>query len=274
MKNLMKVAAVAAVLLVSASANAQYGPQKGDITTEVQFNPFSNNFSTFRLDGLSVRYFLNNNDAIRGTLKFNLNNNTRRGDLVEPDRANYASDPAFNAAKEQFDHQKDNYNKTTNTTIGLSLGYEHHFSRVGRLDMYAGAELGVEFFSASMTRETALGYDTDANGYSKWTTLKDEFKGVDYDPTATGATGKNSSFAFGGALFTGVDFYILENLYLGAELGLNISYAGAKDVEITKEAWDATNKKVVSTTANVNVKNNVLNMDLRVNPALRLGWKF
>ena len=72
MKNFMKIAAVAALMIVSGNINAQdeFGGKKGAFGTEIQFNPFSNNFETFRIDGLSFRYFISDEHALR--LKFNV----------------------------------------------------------------------------------------------------------------------------------------------------------------------------------------------------------
>lgn len=49
---LIKAIAFASVVAIAANAQAQteYAPEQGDFSVELQFNPFSNNFSTFKLD--------------------------------------------------------------------------------------------------------------------------------------------------------------------------------------------------------------------------------
>ena len=80
MKKIVKFAAAAALMLVSTNAMAQYTPEAGTITTEVQFNPFGNNYDQFRIDGLKVRYFLSESNALRFNLGLNLggDNNTTK----------------------------------------------------------------------------------------------------------------------------------------------------------------------------------------------------
>ena len=54
-----------ATLLMAGNLFAQNKPTKGSWSTEVQINPFDQDGETFSLDGLKVRYFFSDKDAVR-----------------------------------------------------------------------------------------------------------------------------------------------------------------------------------------------------------------
>jgi len=280
MKNVVKMAAVAAMMLVSSNTvNAQkveYGPKAHDFSVEVQFNPFSNNFETFKIDGLSGRYFITDKDAIRATLKIGVSSKETNpfGNLVEPRVENYSSTIDYTAAMDRYNHQKDATSTSNAVNLGLSVGYERHLYRSGRMDIFAGGQLGFDINAYDVTIEKDMSYNYNtASGLSQWKTLKSEVSGADYDPMSSGASGHKSNCKFYGGVFTGVDFYVLKNLYLGAELGLSASFKAAGDIEVSGDSMDNSGN-VTSTTNNVTVKDNSFDMGFYVTPAIRLGWKF
>ena len=79
MKTFVKFAAAAALVLVSSNTMAQYAPEAGDVSAEVQFNPFGNAFNTFKLEDnivFKVRTFLTDRDALRLKVGLQFDNNS------------------------------------------------------------------------------------------------------------------------------------------------------------------------------------------------------
>lgn len=59
MKKFILAAALVAAMAPAAIAQDEFAPEKGDFGVELQFNPFSNDYTTFRDSeyGLTGRYF-------------------------------------------------------------------------------------------------------------------------------------------------------------------------------------------------------------------------
>ena len=57
MKKFLISAALVAAIAAPAVAQNEYAPEKGEFSVELQFNPFSNNFETFKIDQIKGRYF-------------------------------------------------------------------------------------------------------------------------------------------------------------------------------------------------------------------------
>lgn len=72
MKKFILAAALVAAMAPAAVAQDEFAPEKGDFGVELQFNPFSNDYTTFRDSeyGLTGRYFITNKDAIRLNIGF------------------------------------------------------------------------------------------------------------------------------------------------------------------------------------------------------------
>ncbi|MCK8621824.1 hypothetical protein [Prevotella sp. E13-27] len=219
MKTIVKFAAAAALMLVSTSAMAQYTPEAGTITTEVQFNPFGNNYNQFRIDGLKVRYFFSEKSALRVNLGFSIGGDN-------------------NTVKETYNNKFDNdvtsyiiNNKETETTradasFKVAVGYEHHIVNNGRMNIYIGGELGYrgEFYSAEIEEKgnsdnynltTTGAFNTITETKSNYTQKTEWTDGDD--------TGNASNHSFFAQAFTGLDFYIYKGLYVGTELGIRFS---------------------------------------------------
>lgn len=271
MKNAMKMAAMAAVLMFSANVNAQeeYGAEKGAFSTELQFNPFSNNFETFKIDGLSFRYFFSENSALRLNLNVGVNSNKEGHYNVEVPNKNDAN---YDDLQKQYDVKKDCIDKTSNTNFGLNLGYEYHFAKYGRADLYAGAQIGFNTESWSQTIKTPTPYNTKEDGSSTWVTLTEEYKGA-ANTNDDDKLDEISSFIFKAGVFTGIDFYLTKSLYVGAELGINFATASANNIDYSKEYLNASNK-VEKTEKTYETSYSVSSLKFNVVPALRLGWKF
>lgn len=241
MKKIMKMAAVAALMMLSAtSAMAQYAPEKGDLSTELQFNPFGNNYNTFRLDGLKARFFVADKHAIRAMLNLGIDGNTTRATL--------------NKNVVNYDKLKDDYTTTGNVNFGLGVGYEYHFMNSNRIDLYLGGQFGFDINAYSGEQETYLPAPVD--GVQKTT-----FKGHD-------GAGNVSSANIYGQVFTGIDFYLYKGLYLGTEIALRLGVNGDTNYET-----EVSTPGAPTVTNEFDVKNGNVSLGF-VRPALRIGWKF
>ena len=83
MKKLLLATAVC--LLASANSFAQYKPEAGTVTTEIQFNPFNQDNENFSIDGLKLRYFFNEKHALRLNLGFGVGSNKYSNEGVRDD---------------------------------------------------------------------------------------------------------------------------------------------------------------------------------------------
>lgn len=226
----------AALVAMSATAFAQdeFLPEKGSISTEVQFNPFSNNFETFKIDQLKVRYFIGDNQALRFGIGFS-----------------FGSDKNDNSTTDV-----EAWKKVSNGSFSINLGYEQHFVKRGRIDLYAGAGIGYERTFASSKK-----YYKDNNGFS-------EAKTNNYYENAAGEYVRAENI-FGVDIFTGIDFYVYKGLYVGAELGLNLNFGSTPKIsdEVSGTGIDKTKTEYDN-------KVKTFNFATVCTPALRLGWTF
>lgn len=242
MKKTFMLLALAALISVS-DAWAQHGPSKGSFSTEINFSPFNNDGKVFSLEnGYSVkgRYFLTDKDALRLAVGFAMGS----GKYGEKDE-NSAS-----------------YMRAKSGDFSLDLGYERHFLRKGRIDLYVGAEVGLHKHFASLTDE----YD----GRNATThTFKKKF--TNHIPSgyeAYGISPDNAYLGIGGNLFLGIDLYLYKGLYIGTEVGLSCRS-------------DKYNQHKMQTQTDEGYNELQTNFDLRnteagfhVEPAIRLGWTF
>ena len=198
---------------------------QGGFSVEVNFDPFSAITPVFSTEGLRVRYFLSEDIALRGTIDFS------------NDKTTNAAYNSVNGQNSLFSTQT-----TANTTFGITPGFEYHLVKFAKGSVYAGAEFGV-----------VIGNGSGSTEYAK------------PDNTFVNSNDKNSSFGFGAGVFTGVDYYITSNLYVGAELGFN--YESTKTTPNKSETTGAT-------TVENDSYRTVSNIGFACVPAFRLGWSF
>lgn len=185
---------------------------------EINFqNPFQNN-NFFSNNGLSVRYFLDDNMAIRGTLTLGSVSNSTK---------NYDGDKLSNTVK------------TGTFSFGLQPGFEYHFVQSEKISVFAGAKIGF-----------SLGKITSSTRYE--------------DSSIDDRSSKISGFGYQAGIFTGIDYSITSNLYIGAEIGLD--YNGISNGRGSSTTGSTTTKGPTSESTGT--------LGIAVTPALRLGWKF
>ncbi len=220
---------LAIALLAGSMAFAQK-PSQGTFTTEVNFIPFSIQETPISITGLKGRYFINDNLAARLTLGFGFNT-----------EKNHAfTTPGTTPEVEQTTTSKFN-------TFNIAPGIEYHFGNWEKTSLYCGLELSFGMNKASEKIENA--------NFISGTTV--EIKGQN-------ANGDRSASTFGVNLFTGVDYYITESLYMGAEFGLGFHSSKQKEVETTVAGTTVTEKDYGQNSG----------FGVIFNPAIRLGWKF
>ncbi|MDR1584963.1 MAG: outer membrane beta-barrel protein [Prevotellaceae bacterium] len=219
------------LVTVSIALTSFAQPQAGSLGVEVNFDPFKAITPTFSIDGLSVRYFISGDLAVRGSLNFASSPNTAYSYVtVGTDETEFKT-------------------KTNVTTFGFTPGVEYHLVKFEKGSLYAGAEIGYALTSASAS--------TTNNKNDDGRTLK-----------GSDDAGNRSQSAFGLAVFTGVNYYLTKNLYLGAELGLG--YSSSKNKEIVEKT--TTGGTSTETTDKDYSKNG--NIGFAAVPTFRLGWNF
>lgn len=223
---LMKKSIVAlfAVALMATSAQAQESYNTGKfnpLSVDVNLNLFGNNFNNLNLDRLNVRYFLNNQSAIRVQLGFGASNNKNKPEtktLIIPANATELDKNGtytINTTNIE-DTYKENF-------FSLSVGYEIHNNLSDKIDIYGGGLLGfsLESFSETTITENHTEAQTVNSGNYSFRTsdTRSTTKYFNSDDN-----GNQNTFALTAAVFGGADFYLYKNLYVGAELGLSYAY--------------------------------------------------
>ncbi len=212
MKKVVLFIALVATSVVGAQAQKFQGGEKN---LEVEFNPFGG--SPVSMNGIRFRMFNSESSAIR--IGFNIggtNNNEvySQQDKTEGSDGAVVILPELNQSMQTFN-------------FAIRPGYEMHFAGTDRLSPYVGAELMYAMQSSTTTREFHNANNADDQSKPEnWQT---------WDMTV-----KNGSSMFGLNALAGVDFYFVDNFYLGAEINLGFHNTSYKDRETTagnEDAW-------------------------------------
>ena len=215
-----KVSILIAAILVSFASFAQ---EAGRIGVEINFDPlgaFSNQNSTFSVDGLKARYFISEDVVIRGTI-------------------NFSSNPSKREVYDVANDKLESTTKSSNTYFGITPGFEYHLAKFEKGSIYAGAEIGLGRRSVKSSTEY-----TDNN--------------------SANTESKTPSTTFNVAAFTGFDYYITSNLYLGTELSFGYRSTKAKGGSTTVGGKETTDNGFNKTSA----------IGVNCVPSFRLGWTF
>lgn len=256
-KILMVVAAVATLCSSNAFAQKVNLPAKGTFGTEVQFNPFDQDGKQFKLDALKLRYFLTDKDALRLSIGLDMVSDKYTDEVIE--------DHDDNGKDDYFENTENKYKKGS---FSIDLGYERHFLQKGRVDLYAGAEIGIVKGFTSANEETTITDDlnesteTKTTEYSSCMPVKQEDGSYKVGPAGAG-------FGIRASIFTGIDFYLYKGLYVGTELGLKINSFKTADFEYTETETGSTPDTTESTD---NIRETTVKFD--ITPTIRLGWSF
>lgn len=160
----IKAIALTGVLAFAGNAAAQenYAPKANEFSLEVQFNPFSNNFQTFKMDQVKARIFFTDKDAIRIGLGFGVNN---KKDVNDPD------------------NDSNVWAKHTGSNVSVDLGYERNIYNYKRVNLYAGAGIGFDYNKDVATTQSLVGdntYGKVSQHSGDWGFYAKAFTGIDF----------------------------------------------------------------------------------------------
>ncbi|MDR0364131.1 MAG: hypothetical protein LBH92_03830 [Bacteroidales bacterium] len=222
-------------------AQAQYKPEGGDVTVELQFTPFGD--KAFSEMGLQSRIFFNKKIALRVGLDYGMEG----GKLTVP----YLSG----------DKTYDEIYKTSSVDFHFAPGVEFHFGNWERVSVYAGTGFLVGLHTCKSSME-----NTENN--VKW-----ESKGgiMVYDYYGAVYLEDMNAIKFGVHASLGTDVYLVKGLYMGAELKLGhvFEMSPTGNAEITY-----TDPSGTMTTVKLEDKATGYDFGFSCTPQIRLGWRF
>jgi hypothetical protein len=213
MKKVVLFIALVATSVVGAQAQKFQGGEKN---LEVEFTPMGNT-PIGMPNGFRFRMFNSESSAIRVGFSVGGSN---VNEVYEQQSKTEGSDGAVVILPELNQSMK-------TMSFAIRPGYEMHFPGTDRLSPYVGAELMYAMESSTLSRE--FHNSNNADDISKpenWQT---------WDMSV-----KNGSSTFGLNALAGVDFYFVDNFYLGAEINLGFHNTTYKDRETTagnEDAW-------------------------------------
>ena len=237
--------------LVTLNASAQKDElPDGFLAVELQANPFSNDFNTFKMTELKARLWLNNKHVVRFALGFGMD--TKKEDTSWNFDSREGSLTGYDII------QQNGTSETNFKEVRLTVGYEYHLAQSGRLDLYVGASAGYEgkYYSGSSesteswARHGQGSYVPYPNTGSDYPSYGTWYHVPDYDRTAKQVTitnttsstdyskmspnGDNNEHSIFANVFTGVDCYIYKGLYIGTELGISFKHGKSENGSYTR----------------------------------------
>jgi outer membrane protein W len=216
----------------------------------IESNPFSlegglslnSNANTFSAPMLKFRYFANDNIA------------ARLGIMHSSSRDIYK---VYGADSDGFPTKDSTGTQTVkNAETWISLGASYHFSQMERLSPYVSLDVLIGFGSSNEEWED---YDSPSGP----AVLGGDAGDGDY-LRGSNATVELAGNGFGIGLGAGFDYYFAENVFLGAELGFNLTSMQDRGGEVT----------VGSMTVDILPMGSNLNIANSASATLRLGWRF
>lgn len=226
-------------------------PEKGSFSAEIQVNPFDQNGRTFSIDGIKLRYFLNEKNALRLNVDF----------------SGHSEKYSYTPEEEEYSYLSELKSRYKN--LEINLGYERHFGVGTRFDFYAGGEVGLTRYFAKTTGKMmhdGTGSDiTISNAYLPQSAMPD---GIPSLGTLSSAIPANIGFRV--AALAGVDVYLYKGLYIGTELNFSIKHVKTKQVEAT--FMDYTSNEEITIKTEDESKNT--DFGFHIEPYVRLGWTF
>jgi len=231
-----------------ATAQAQFKQSGGEKNLQVLFAPLGG--QPVSINGISFRKFNSTGTAAwRLNIFIGMTNETevleQAGDTTQHPTSvdvSVPGSPFTNHLNTGLNPQADRRSKTF--TFSLRPGYEKHFAGTDRISPYLGAELLFSKTSATEERD-----EVEMSNYSYFYDAEDvgspgfpfyvpnnvpDTLNVPWTLYTLTKKGDGASTTFGINLIAGVDFYIVKNLSLGAELGFGFSTTSFSDIEDEK----------------------------------------
>ena len=238
-----KVILIVAGVLFLVSAQAQFKPEKGTFGVELQFRPFGNNV----IQTSSTDFELPNPTG--GNTRIPVFGISPR--FFVSDKMELRVDLSFGSGVEKNENTQDvgngNVTETTKTSLtgfGLDLGANYHFNGTERVSPYVGAVLGIGIGKISQKVKNAGNVTGDTE------------------------KGKAGLFQLDFGVVTGFNWYFVNGLYLGAEVGLGLVFE--KPGKIVSE----TTTGGITNTTTIEPTSSNFGVGFEASPAIRLGWKF
>lgn len=193
-----KVFILVALVCAAFVSNAQDFKAKGGAKNlELQLAPLGG--SPISISGIRYRQFLSDNSAFRVNLF-----------------AGYHKESEITQQANSDAKKVELVDANSNFTLNIRPGYEMHMAGTERLAPYFGAELDFAMMTSKEVKETQ-----HATEEKKITTT---------------TTGTDGSIRFGLNAVMGCDFYVVKNLYLGAEFGFGFSMNSKSDIKVDSDA--------------------------------------
>jgi hypothetical protein len=205
MKKLMFTLAICSLVFTSANAQKQLG---GEHNVEVNFSPFSGS----PIDGATFKYrnFINDDAAIRFSLTVGASSDSYAY-WQEGEASGMMSDASVVSPQLNLE--------TATNVLGVSGGYELHFSGTDNLSPY----FGIEAYYLSESRNDKI----ESWGPNDLDNGSQEDVWVVWD-----VTNKQSKSSMGLKLLLGADYYFSDAIYIGFETGLGFGVSSYNKHEI------------------------------------------
>jgi hypothetical protein len=285
---ILALASVVGITAQETNSNTEATPspyklQKGSVTTELLFSPFSINvgedgISTgpFKMPELRVRVGLSNKLALRVNLGLDFGHDQIKKNI---------NNIYHNYYYEKIVETGTNTNKNNYTEFSIAPGVEYHFGKWERLSIYVGGEILFGLRTTKSTDEVDTRIDFYEGGEIKQTTNNiSTLKTKNCIPAyICGPWGCEYSYLQNGKIFLGInalagfDFYVYKGLYLGAELSLGYVHSFALKGTVKGKTTIVRNGITESETfIDKKFDDKIIagKFAFKCNPMIRLGWKF
>ena len=248
MKKIILTGCLAVTALFASNVNAQ---TYAEVEKATDATPFSievligtnNDGINFKAPALRARYFLSDNFAVRLQLGIGDGIGSSTGSQMSEYHEFYENPDGTGEVGSQ---------QIKRMGLALQLGAEYHFLGTQKLDPFASFGLN---FGGGSEKQTFTHVNPGTMSYN----------------AAYGLEGKGGYSVFGAQLGLGMDFYFVENMYFGVELGLGFGTINKKDSErVVTVTPGGGNPNIVNTTVTEGYKESYVGTQA----ALRLGWRF
>ncbi|MDR0604092.1 MAG: hypothetical protein LBG80_07305 [Bacteroidales bacterium] len=224
-----------ATTLLIGFAQAQFKPTGGSFGMEVQFRPLGANL----IENKNISPSLNSLNLYGISARyFCIDQLELRTDLY------FGLSSSKNKTKDPSGGKEEQVYTQSATLFGLNLGVNYHFKGTERISPYVGAVVG-------------FGIGNEMEKYTNWNYVADN-----------SSKRKQGNVFVNFAGVTGFNWYIVNGLYLGAEIGLGLEFI--RDLKTKSETVVSGTK----TTVTVDPTSSSFQFGFFANPAIRLGWKF